>query len=163
AANVLRTHAGSAKLLDFGSLCPMGVAPEVVGTPPFVPPESLDGRPLDARSDLFSLGALAYFLLTGQNAYPAARFSELRPRWQTMQDAPSNIVHGIPEALDALVLSLLNLNPLARPSAAPEVFDRLSAVAGLAGSENLPVALGYLSTPTMVGRDSVVARFRKRL
>jgi hypothetical protein len=163
AANVRRTEADGAKLLDFGSLCPMGMASEVVGTPPFVPPESLDGRPLDARSDLFSVGALAYFLLTGRHAYPAARFAELKGAWGSPVEPPSKWVAGIPEALDSLVLSLLSLNPTARPGAASEVFDRISAAAGLGGHEGVTVAQGYLATPTLVGRDEVTARFRKRL
>ena len=163
AGNVRRTDAGGAMLLDFGSLCPMGVASEVVGTPPFVPPESLNGRALDARSDLFSVGALAYFLLTGRHAYPAARLAELKGVWRSTVAPPSTLVEDIPEALDSLVLSLLSLNPPARPGAASEVFDRISAMAGLGGDEGANVALGYLTTPTLVGRDEVIARFRKRL
>ncbi|HVW26950.1 MAG TPA: AAA family ATPase [Polyangiaceae bacterium] len=163
AGNVRRTPEHRGKLLDFGSLCPMGVAPEVVGTPPFVPPESLDGRPLDARSDLFSVGALAYFLLTGRHAYPATRFSELKGVWSAGVGPPSQFAPDVPEALDTLVLSLLNLNPLARPVAAPEVFDRLSTVASLPSAESGEVALGYLATPTLVGRDGVISRFRRRL
>jgi ABC-type transporter Mla MlaB component len=163
AGNVRRTDDGGTKLLDFGSLCPMGVASEVVGTPPFVPPESLNGRALDARSDLFSVGALAYFLLTGRHAYPAARLAELKGVWSSTVAPPSTLAEDIPEALDSLVLSLLNLNPAARPGAASEVFDRVSAIAGLGGDEGATVALGYLTTPTLVGRDEVIARFRKRL
>jgi hypothetical protein len=163
AGNVRRTPDLRGKLLDFGSLCPMGVAPEVVGTPPFVPPESLDGRPLDARSDLYSVGALAYFLLTGTHAYPATRFSELKGAWSAAVAPPSSLAPDVPEALDALVLSLLNLNPLGRPVAAPEVFDRLSTIANLPRSESWDVALGYLATPTLVGRDEVISRFRRRL
>ncbi|HEX3597980.1 MAG TPA: protein kinase, partial [Polyangiaceae bacterium] len=163
AGNIRRTDAGGAKLLDFGSLCPMGVASEVVGTPPFVPPESLNGRSLDARSDLFSVGALAYFLLTGRHAYPAARLAELKEVWSSPVSPPSTLAEGIPEALDSLVLSLLSLDPPARPGAASEVFDRISAITGLCGDEEATVALGYLTTPTMVGRDEVIARFRKRL
>jgi hypothetical protein len=163
AGNVRRSPERRGKLLDFGSLCPMGVAPEIAGTPPFVAPESLDGRPLDGRSDLYSVGALAYFLLTGRHAYPVARLSELKRAWSTPIVPPSRLSPGVPESLDALVLSLLDPNPLARPVAASEVFDRLSTVAELDRDESGAVALGYLSTPTLVGRDDVVARFRKRL
>jgi hypothetical protein len=163
AGNVRRTDSGGARLLDFGSLCPMGVASEVVGTAPFVPPESLNGRPLDARSDLFSVGALAYFLLTGRHAYPAARLAELQDVWSAPVAPPSMLAEGVPEALDSLVLSLLSLNPSGRPGAASEVFDRISTIAELSDDEGASVALGYLTTPTMVGRDAVVARFRKRL
>jgi hypothetical protein len=163
AGNVLRTTAGVAKLLDFGSLCPMGVAQEVVGTPPFVAPECLDGRPLDARADLFSLGALAYYLLTGRHAYPASRLSELHRLWGHAVDPPSAAFPEIPDALDALVGSLLSLSPLARPPAAAEAFERLTAVAGLASVDGSTVAQVGLTAPELVGRADVVARFRRRL
>jgi hypothetical protein len=163
AGNVLRTAEGHAKLLDFGSLCPMGLAQEVVGTPPFVAPECLDGRPLDARVDLFSLGALGYYLLTGRHAYPAARLSELHRLWGHPVDPPSASVPEIPEALDGLITSLLSLSPLARPPAAAEAADRFTAVAGLAVASGAGLAQVALTVPELVGRDDAVARFRRRL
>jgi hypothetical protein len=163
ATNVFRTADGRAKLLDFGALCPMGVAQELIGTPPFVSPEALDGRPLDGRSDLFALGALTHFLITGTHAYPAARLSDLEHTWRCAPESPGALVPGIPAALDALVGSLLSLNPLARPATAAEVLERLTTIAGLPENECPSVALSYLVAPTLVGRDAVVARFRRRL
>lgn len=163
ARNVRRTADGRAKLLDFGALCPMGVAHEVAGTPPFVSPESLEGQPLDARSDLFSLGALAYFLLTAKHAYPASSLAELHAVWGRRVEAPSTWAAEIPEALNALVLSLLDLNPLARPGSAAEVFDRLAALAELTPGDAPEIAQAYLVTPTLVGREDVVIRFRRRM
>lgn len=163
ARNVRRTLDGKAKLLDFGALCPMGVSHEVVGTPPFVSPESLAGQPLDARSDLFSLGALSYLLLTGRHAFPASSFSELYGLWSRRLEPPSAYAKEIPHALDELVLSLLSLNPLARAGSAAEVFDRLTAIAGLEVADAPDIAQAYLVTPTLVGRDDAVLRFRRRL
>jgi serine/threonine-protein kinase len=163
ARNVRRTHDGRAKLLDFGALCPMGGAYEVVGTAPFVSPEQLAAEPLDARSDLFSLGALAYHLLTGRHAFPAASFAELYGTWSRRVEAPSAIAADIPEALDSLVLSLLSLNPLARPGSAAELFDRLTGIAGLPPGDARESAQAYLVTPTLVAREDVVVRFRRRL
>ncbi len=161
--NVFRTSDGRAKLLDFGSLCPVGVANDIAGTPPFVPPESLDGRPLDARADLFGLGAVAHFLLTGVHAYPAERLAELRDLWARPLPAPSTSSHEVPASLDALVLSLLDLNPLARPANAAEVFHRLTAIAGVPTSEEPEVARAYLASPTLVGRDGALKQFRRYL
>lgn len=59
-----------AKLIDFGALSEFGVAKEVVGTPAFIAPELLSGEPLDGRTDLFALGALAYWALS------------VRPTWR---------------------------------------------------------------------------------
>ena len=71
ARNVRCTADGRAKLIDFGAMAPMGVAKDIVGTPPFVAPEVLQMQALDARADLYSLGALGYCMLTGRHAYPA--------------------------------------------------------------------------------------------
>ena len=57
--NVRRTSDGRCKLLDFGAMIPFGIPPNVTGTPPCIAPEALQGAPLDQRSDLYSLGALA--------------------------------------------------------------------------------------------------------
>jgi serine/threonine protein kinase len=76
--NVHVTANGRTKLIDFGAMMTMGVAKEIVGTPPFMAPEILQLQALDGRADLFALGALGYRLLTGRHAYPTRRFTELR-------------------------------------------------------------------------------------
>jgi serine/threonine protein kinase len=81
--NVHFDDKGELRLIDFGALAPMGMCREVVGTPPFVPPEALNSQPLDSRSDLFSLGALAYWALTRRHAYPARTLRELRDCWRS--------------------------------------------------------------------------------
>jgi hypothetical protein len=72
---------------------------------------------------LFGLGALTYFVLTGRHAYPARRLLELPAAWQRPPQPPSQHVAEIPPALDALVLSLLALDPMARPSSAAVVIE----------------------------------------
>ena len=161
--NVCRTDDGRAKLIDFGTLSPMGRAKNVMGTPPFLPPESLEDQPLDARSDLFSLGAVAYFLLTGEQAYPARRIAELGHVWRRGIRPPSARAPEVPPALDALILSLIDLNPLARPTSAAEVFDRITAIASLPKGETAETARSYLLTPTLVAREDATQRFRRRL
>src|ERR1700755_2662713 len=71
--NVRYVGSGYVKLLDFGAMTASGVAKDVVGTPRFMAPEMVVMQALDARTDLYSLGALGYFLLTGRDAYPARR------------------------------------------------------------------------------------------
>ena len=70
-ANVLVGSAGSVKLIDFGlakaafrsTMTATGV---FMGTPDYMPPEQVRGRPVDARADIYSLGALAYHLVEGR-------------------------------------------------------------------------------------------------
>jgi serine/threonine protein kinase/predicted ATPase len=167
--NVRLTADGHVKLMDFGAMAVMGIPMENLGTAPFVPPEAIYSRTLDQRADLYGLGALAYFLLTGRNAYPVRRTAELAQTWLSRPRAPSELKpstqseRAIPEDLDRLVLSLIDVDPLARPTSAQEVMERLSAVAGLPSEEQLDVPRSYLTMPTLVGRDRVLITMRKRV
>jgi serine/threonine protein kinase len=57
--NIRCTAGGSAKLIDFGAMAPMGPCLQAVGTPPFTAPEVLHRLRIDGRTDLFSLGSCA--------------------------------------------------------------------------------------------------------
>ncbi len=161
--NVRCDAQGRCKLLDFGTMASFGVVGEVVGTPPYIPPETLHGLPLDHRSDLYSLGALAYRILTQRHAYPARRMDDLPKMWKTAPGRPSNFVPEIPAALDELVMSLLSHDPLARPSGAAEVIERLNNIAGLEPEETTETVRSYLLSSAMVGRDRDVDHLRDRL
>ncbi|HEX4351836.1 MAG TPA: serine/threonine-protein kinase, partial [Polyangiales bacterium] len=161
--NVRCTADGRAKLIDFGAMTSMGVAQDVVGTPPFLAPEVLQMQSLDARADLFSLGALAYFLLTGRHAYPARRLHELRDSWRSTPIAPIRLVPDMPVALSALVMQLLALDRSTRAFSAPDVMSRLCTLAGLPVTEQAQVSRAYLTTPTLVGRDRELVTARKHM
>lgn len=162
--NIRLTATGDAKLLDFGLLATSGVAPdEVVGTPSYLAPECLRMAVLDHRVDLFALGAVAYRLLTGRAPFPTSRFDELEEWWRTTPPAPSELADDIPPALDALVLSLLCIDPLGRPGSAAEVIDRLTSIGGLERPPELEVARGYLASAAIVGRDRELSRLVGRL
>jgi tetratricopeptide (TPR) repeat protein len=161
--NVFCTNDGQAKLIDFGAMTPMGRAGQVVGTPAFVAPEVVHCLNLDARTDLFSLGATFYFALTGRLPYPARDFAEVIEAWQSKPIAPSRLVPEIPPALDSLVLDLLNTEPAARPRNAFEVMQRLQAIAGIDRSEPLGVSEAYLIAPMLVGRADALAVLQTRL
>src|SRR5262245_32368590 len=109
--NIRCTRAGSAKLFDFGSMTPFGRSRHVVGTQPFVEPEALHGEVVAAQTDLFALGATAYYALTGRHAYPARQLLALPDAWRRAPDPPSVHAPEIPRALDELVLWLLQLAP----------------------------------------------------
>jgi hypothetical protein len=160
--NVRTTRGGTAKLIDFGAMAPMGACGQVIGTPPFVPPEVLHRSTLDGRSDLFSLGATLYYALTGRSCYPARDFAQLQAVWAQRPAPPSMLVPDIPPALDLLVMSLISLDPATRPRSAFEVMQRLAALADLE-REDSGVSQAYLSTPTMVGRDALLADLGSRV
>jgi hypothetical protein len=161
--NIRCTQDGTAKLIDFGAMLPMGPTRQIVGTPAFVAPEAVQGLALDGRADLFSLGATLYFALTGQAPSQARDFSQVLALSQAKPTTPSRLVQGLPHALDHLVLSLIDPEPGARPRTAFEVMQRLAAAAGMERSEPVSVAQAYLTTPVMVGRDETRAKLRERI
>ena len=163
ARNVRRTADGRAKLIDFGALSSMDAAKDVAGTPPFVAPEVLQMQTLDARADLYSLGALGYFLLTGRHAYPARRLNELRDVWRSTPAAPHRVVREIPLPLSTLILQLLALDRGGRPRSAGEVMTRLAGLGGLSSEEPSATSDAYLTTPVLVGREQALVAVRRRM
>ncbi|MDB4987661.1 MAG: Protein kinase, partial [Myxococcaceae bacterium] len=159
--NLLRTPSGRLKLIDFGALASFGPNPDLVGTPPFVPPEALRGEPLDQRSDLFALGALGYWLITGIHAFPARHLRDLERLHQSTPALPSSLLslltkpedEPVPPELDALLLALLRTDLTARPNSTAELIDRLNAIAELEHEAAAPSVQGYLDSKVFVGRE----------
>lgn len=154
---------GVPKLLDFGALATIGVSVDVVGTPPFIPREALHGQPLDQRADIYGLGALAYWLLTGRHAYPVTTLVALEAAWRKTPEPPSVVDASIPPALDELVMSMVKPDPLARPSSAAEVCAKLEVIAQLPPLSVEVAAQAYLSNPVMTGRAAENSVLRQRL
>jgi hypothetical protein len=165
--NVRCTSGGVAKLIDFGAMTQMGPSKEVVGTPAFCAPEVVEMHALDARTDLFALGATLYYALTEHHAYPARDFASLHNAWRFALTRPSELVSDVPEALDALILDLLQLDPNLRPSNAAEVIERLLAIEGRPANTQYSgapvVAQSFLATPAFVGRSEELPRVRSRI
>jgi hypothetical protein len=161
--NVRCSPDGTAKLIDFGALSNMGPSKQVVGTPGYCAPEALDFQPLDARTDLYSLGATLYFTLTGRHAYPANNFEQLRRFWESSPLRPAELVPDIPFGLDALVMDLLHADPGLRPASAAEVMEQLGVIEGRTFEELPQVESAYLSAPNLVGRDATLSRARAKL
>jgi serine/threonine protein kinase len=156
--NIRCTSRGETKLIDFGAMTAMGPTKYFVGTLAMSAPEAIHLQPLDARSDLFSLGATLYYALVGRRPFAARTAFELVEQWRTLPPRPSNVLRDIPGALDALVMDLIQPDPAHRPASAGEVMARLAAIAGFAQDEAQLVSRAYLTTPTLVGRSSALAR-----
>jgi hypothetical protein len=163
ARNVRCTLSGRAKLIDFGAMTAMGVVKHVVGTPPFVAPESLQLQSLDGRIDLYGLGTLAYWMLTARYPYPARSFAQLTDLWTNPPPGPRRYDPDLPEGLDQLVMQLVHPDREARPATAGEVMERLCGIAGLPLQELVAVRRAYLVAPALVGRESVLQTARSLL
>lgn len=164
--NVRTTDDGHCKLLDFGALAEFGYPQHVIGTPPMVSPEALHGGMLDQRSDLYALGALAYWMLTGRHAFPARHLHELPELWHEVPPPPSSFADGVPRALDELVLALLSQTPSARLDSAARVIAELERIALLEPEnkvEQRRLVDGLLWVTRFVGRDSELRTLGSRI
>ena len=130
------TRARYVKLLDFG-LAKAAELPiaggartrvgTILGTPDYISPEQAKAGEVTAQSDLYSLGVMAFQMLTGAVPFTAPSITELIYA-HVSQPAPhiSERVEGIPPALDALVFRLMAKRPEDRPQSADEVGRDLS-------------------------------------
>lgn len=162
--NIGRSGAGAAKLIDFGLLSTTAVTTELAGTPQYVAPELLRGAPLDPRADLFALGAVAYRLLSGKHAFTASSFEQAVLAHATPPEPLAALRNDVPRPLSDLVARLLSVDPLARPSSAVEVLDRLGRWLPASSDSEGAVVSGYLASTTFLGRkeemDLVLQRAR---
>jgi serine/threonine protein kinase len=117
--NVILTPEGQAKIMDFGLVRDPGAKDEyqgfIVGTPPYIPPELWEGKPADARSDLYSLGVMFYTLLCG--AYPFRAKSPKDYSDLHLTATPKNPVavnSSVDENLAAVALRLMARAPAKR-------------------------------------------------
>jgi eukaryotic-like serine/threonine-protein kinase len=145
-ANILLCERGGrfdvAKVVDFGLVKRVaggdpGVTMEnmVPGTPHYMAPEAL-GSPerIDARSDLYSLGATAYFLLTGRPVFEGAMAEVLAQLQNKTPPSPSErLGRSLPASFEALVLAALAKNPEDRPESVEAFATALSEAAATDG------------------------------
>jgi Leucine-rich repeat (LRR) protein len=124
------------KILDFGLARAAGddahltESGAIVGTPAFMSPEQAQGRPVDARCDLFSLGCVLYRACTGQPPFWGPDpVSTLVAVTSVQPPPPRQLNPELPPVLDELVMELLAKDPAARPTSARAVADRLRAIA----------------------------------
>jgi eukaryotic-like serine/threonine-protein kinase len=118
-ANIMILDSGEPKIMDFGiakvESSHITSAGQSFGTPLYMSPEQLLGRPLDARSDLFSLGTLAYGLLTGQKAFGDASLPRIVARVIHEDPVPPTlVVRGLPPDTDYLIARALAKEPASR-------------------------------------------------
>jgi serine/threonine-protein kinase len=146
-ANVMILDSGEPKILDFGiARLPesdltsrAGVAP---GSPAYMAPERMDGRPPDPRSDIFSLGAVLYEMVTGRRAFDGKDFREVVRRVQLEHpEPPSRLRPELPASVDGIVARAMAKDPAERyPTAQAFGDDLTAAAAGWPVEAAVPVA-----------------------
>ncbi|MBI2391283.1 MAG: serine/threonine protein kinase [Deltaproteobacteria bacterium] len=147
------------KLMDFGVAKLLGgTAPEsgppsatrvgaVIGTPAYMSPEQLLAQPIDHRSDLWAVATTAYRALTGDLPFGNGTLQEMGVRIVTkMPRAPSELVPGLPPAVDAWMARALAKSPDERFQSASDMATAFAQAAGVELGPALSPAL--LTTPT---------------
>src|SRR5262249_19360907 len=156
---------GSVKVADFGlarqyegETGGRTTSEGVVGTPHYMSPEQVHGAVLDARSDLYSLGATWYSLLSARPLFgDAVGFEVLEKHVYETPTPISTLRPDVPPEHARLIDRMLAKEPAQRPASAREVIDELESLLGLHEATTSASSESADSHPRSIGRPVAVA------
>jgi hypothetical protein len=132
--NLMQNHTGATKIADLGLATSENDAAshgegKIFGTPHFISPEQVRGEKADCRSDLYSLGATAFRLLTGHTPFEGDSTREIVRAKLTEDPTPlSEYVDDLPEGMTRIVERLLQRDPKDRYPSASALLKELEAL-----------------------------------
>ncbi len=144
-SNIMITEDNRVKVMDFGiaklSSLSLTVTGMVLGTPFYMSPEQISGRKVDIRSDIFSLGAVFYELVTAEKPFEAENTAALVYKIVQVDPIPPNIVNvNIPQAVARVISRALAKDPSQRYQKPAEMLRDLKALTSDAPADS-PAAI----------------------
>ena len=134
-ANIMIAEGTEVKIADFGAAVlkkSQVVQTAALGSPYYMSPEQIEGKSLTFHSDMYSLGVVIYELLTGKRPFIADNMDALIAKiLKTDPVPPSGLRHGLPKALDTVVLRAIKKDPAQRYATWPDFALELSRVGEL--------------------------------
>ena len=132
------TDFGTAKILQFGTV---QQTTHVMGTPSYMSPEQVKGRPVDGRSDIFSLGVMLYEMLTGEKPFPGQSITTVIYKIVNEDPVPPRQLNpSIHPGLNSIAMRALAKEPEVRYQTCREMIEDLRNYRGLGGTEQNPDA-----------------------
>ncbi|HXH65895.1 MAG TPA: PEGA domain-containing protein, partial [Candidatus Limnocylindrales bacterium] len=132
------TDFGTAKILQFGTV---QQTTHVMGTPSYMSPEQVKGRPVDGRSDIFSLGVLLYEILTGEKPFPGQSITTVIYKIVNEEPIPPRTLNpSIHQGLSDIVMRALAKEPEVRYQSCRELLEDLRNYRALTPGDRSPDA-----------------------
>jgi len=155
--NILLDEAENVYVSDFGlaksleSDTGMTFTGQYLGTPRYMSPEQAEAKPVDHRSDLYSLGLILFEMVTGDSPFHAdSALQLLRQRVQERPPSPKALNPQIPEYLSRIILKCLETDPAKRYQYANEILNDLDA-------EAAPTATVQITLPLLSRRAWLIS------
>jgi serine/threonine-protein kinase len=138
------SDSGSIKLINFS--LPVPTTEKVPGVPEFVAPEQVEGKPVDQRSNLYSLGALYYYILTGQTVHAGSVEEVHRAHVNGSIKTPSSLA-PVPAPVEAVIMRALDRSPTKRFLTVRQFVDEVGRVARGEADPKSTQAMGKVGRP----------------
>src|SRR5947209_10324331 len=152
-ANMMLTPSGAIKLMDFGiarSANDLGltVTGTTVGSLAYMSPEQVKCEPVDARSDLYSVGISFYEMVTGQRPFHSdSNFSIMQAHLQEPPKLPTEINPDLPVGISEIIMMAMEKDPAKRFQSADAFANALRTVAGSPGAAEVLQLVVSLAAP----------------
>ena len=161
-ANIILMRSGRVvKITDFGiAHIPTGGQTEdgtLLGSPRYMSPEQVQGRAVDGRSDVFSLGVVLYEMLTGRTPFTGDNLSTILFNIMNFEPAPpSSVNQDVPQPFDQIIMRALSKQPVERYQTARDMAADLRALRSVTPAEIQSFNPAAENTP-----DKLLARTRQ--